>query len=192
VIRDNNTQVLNNFIVGSDQNDSVSFNARLSSNLQPDTNSTRSLGSNSLRFNTVFADIFNGVATEAKYADLAEKYSADAAYEPGTVLVFGGEQELTTTDRKADHRAAGIVSENPAYLMNSEHASEYSTALALQGRVKCKVLGRVRKGDLLVTSAIPGYAVANNSPAAGTIIGKALEDKDNDNKEIIEVVVGKV
>ena len=192
VIRDTNTQVLNDFIVGSDQNDSISFNARLSSNLQPDQTSTRSLGSNSLRFNTVFADIFNGVATEAKYADLAEKYSADAAYEPGTVLVFGGEQELTTTNKKADHRAAGIVSENPAYLMNSDHSAEYSTALALQGRVKCKVLGKVKKGDLLVTSAIPGYAVANNSPAVGTIIGKALEDKETDNKEVIEVVVGKV
>jgi len=192
VIRDTNTQVLNDFIVGSNQNDSISFNARLGSNLQPDGNSTRSLGSNSLRFNTVFADIFNGVATEAKYADLAEKYSADAAYEPGTVLVFGGEQELTTTNKKADHRAAGIVSENPAYLMNSDHTSEYSTSLALQGRVKCKVLGKVQKGDLLVTSAIPGYAVVNNSATVGTIIGKALENKETDIKDIIEVVVGKV
>jgi hypothetical protein len=76
--------------------------------------------------------------------------------------------------------------------MNSELNAEDTVAVALQGRLPCKVLGRASKGDLLVSSAIPGYAVVNNDPRIGTVIGKALEDKPSDSKGIIEIVVGRV
>ena len=149
------------------------------------------LGSASNRWNTVYATTFNGTATKALYADLAENYLGDTNYEPGTVLVFGGEYEVTVTTRKGDHRAAGIVTTNPAHLMNSALEGNYVIGVALQGRVPCKVLGNVCKGDLLVTSAIPGFAVVNNQPFPGTIIGKSLEDKIDHGKGIIEVVVGR-
>jgi len=105
--------------------------------------------------------------------------------------VFGGDAEVTVTNTKGDHRVAGVVSTNPAYLMNNDLDAVNTVEVALAGRVPCKVLGRVQKGDMLVTSAIPGYAIVNNSPGIGTVIGKALESKDTDDKGVIEVVVGK-
>jgi hypothetical protein len=75
--------------------------------------------------------------------------------------------------------------------MNSHLEGNNIVALALQGRVPCKVLGKVTKGDLLVASAIPGYAIVDNNPRVGTVIGKALENKLDNDKGTIEVVVGK-
>ena len=120
-----------------------------------------SIGSSTRRFNTVYATTFNGVATEALYADLAENYKGDAVYEPGTVLVFGGNEEVTTTDIKGDRRVAGVVTTNPAHIMNSALKGEHVVGVALQGRVPTKVLGKVEKGDLLVTSARPGVAIVD-------------------------------
>ena len=146
------------------------------------------IGSSSNPFRTLY-----GEATSARYADLAERYTADEAYEPGTVLVFGGEEEVTTTESKADHRVAGVVSTNPAYLMNADCPGEHVVELALTGRVPCKVIGTVKKGDLLVTSAIPGYAIVCNNPGKiGVVIGKALENKETSDRGVIEVVVGRV
>ena len=194
---DNNLSTTGNFSVdgnitlGSDSNDDLTINANLASDVQPDQTGTRNLGSNSRRFDTIYSNVFNGVATEAKYADLAEKYVADADYEPGTVLVFGGHNEVTVTQTKGDKRIAGVLSTNPAYLMNSDLTGTNIVAVALQGRLPCKVLGKVEKGDLLVTSAIPGFAVVNNEPKVGTVIGKSLEEKSDDGKGVIEIVVGR-
>jgi hypothetical protein len=116
-----------------------------------------------------------GSRWNATYADLAEKYVADADYEPGTVLIFGGEHEVTKSTLVDDHRVAGVVTTNPAYVMNSECAGAHVVTLALQGRVPCKVTGPVRKGDILVSS-LNGHATVNNRPTPGTIIGKALHD----------------
>jgi len=105
--------------------------------------------------------------------------------------VFGGEAEITLTNTKGDTRVAGVVSENPAFVMNQE-CPGIATCIALQGRVPCKVIGTVKKGDMLVTSAIPGYAIVNNTPGVGSVIGKAVTTKDTDDKGIVEVVVGRV
>jgi len=153
---------------------------------------TRNIGASGTAFDTVYASVFEGTATSAQYADLAENYLADAEYEEGTVLVFGGVTEVTVTNDKGNTRVAGVVSTNPAHLMNSNLEGEHVTAIALQGRVPCKVLGKVAKGDMLVTSAIPGYAIVNNSPGVGTVIGKAVGAKDDDGKGTVEVVVGRV
>jgi len=162
-----------------------------STGFRPDITELYNIGTNNFKYNTVYANLFSGTALEAFYADLAENYLGDQDYEPGTVLVFGGEYELTTTDQKGDRRVAGVVSTEPATLMNSALEGKFVIPLALQGRVPCKVIGRVDKGDMLVTSAIPGYAIVNNDPKVGTVIGKALESKTDDSKGIIEVVVGK-
>ena len=138
---------------------------------------------------TLRATIFEGRATQANYADLAEKYLADAAYEYGTVLEFGGEFEVTVAS-KSTRRIAGVVSEKPAYLMNSGLSGDTVVAIALQGRVPCKVKGLVRKGDMMI-SAGDGYAMACEDPKLGSVIGKALEDF-NGEEGVIEVVVGRI
>jgi hypothetical protein len=186
------TNLNGNVDLGNENTDTVSFSARVDSNIVPSSNGAYNVGTGALRWNTMYANVFNGVATEAKYADLAENYVADDKYSVGTVLIFGGDAEVSVTNKKGDTRVAGIVSQNPAYLMNSELDHENSIPLALQGRVPCKVLGRVQKGDLLVSSAIPEYAVVDNNPNVGSIIGKALENKDSDGKAVIEIVVGRV
>jgi hypothetical protein len=150
------------------------------------------VGSSGKRYSTMYANVFDGVATSAQYADLAENYLADDTYEVGTVLIFGGEAELTTTTMKDDTRVAGVVSENPAYLMNNSLEGDNVTALALTGRTKIKVIGIIQKGDLLVSSTTPGYAIRNNDAKAGTIIGKALQNKDDAGEGVIEAVIGRV
>ena len=155
-------------------------------------NGSGSIGASNNKFSAVHATTFYGTATAAQYADLAEMYVADAQYEPGTVLVFGGDAEVRECASKGDRRVAGVVSTDPAYLMNSGLDDENAVALALTGRVPCKVIGAVRKGDMLVTSAVPGYAIVDNSPSIGTVIGKAVGVKDDAGKGIVEIVVGRV
>ena len=155
-------------------------------NLLPYAANTYNLGSSIFKWATMY-----GVASQATYADLAEKYTADDNYEPGTVLDFGGVNEVTISNTDMSQKIAGIVSTNPGYLMNAELESEFAIDLALTGRVPCKVVGKVSKGDLLVVSIIPGVAQASEDPKAGSIIGKALANYDNDRIGIIEVLVGK-
>jgi hypothetical protein len=126
----------------------------------------------------------------ATYADLAEYYEGDQDYEVGTVLIFGGEKEVTTTQLHMDRRVAGVVSNTAAYLMN-EGCQGIKVCVALQGRVPVKVVGVVKKGDILVAAAKPGYAIVNNEPTAGTIIGKALAAKTDAAPGVVEVVVGR-
>jgi hypothetical protein len=133
------------------------------------------------------ANVIDATTTKARYADLAEIYEADADYEPGTVVVFGGENEITVTTTVADSRVAGVISTDPAYIMNSEGAG---LPVALRGKVPVKVKGSVIKGDILVTSDIAGYAEVNNSASAAAIIAKALENKaDEGLGTVIAVVV---
>ena len=148
------------------------------------TNGVGNIGATGATFNTVFAK-----ATTAQYADLAEKYLADAEYSPGTVVHFGGEQEVSICDVDMCSKVAGVVSTQPGYVMNEGLAGEHVVVLALTGRVPTKVRGPVQKGDLMV-SAGDGHARAENLPQVGTVIGKALEDFDGDSG-VIEVVVGK-
>jgi hypothetical protein len=129
--------------------------------------------------NTLTTNFFNGLASSARYADLAERYEADSVYDEGTVVVIGGIKEVTISTEHASTTVAGVVSKNPAYLMNSKAGSnETHPAIALKGRVPCKIYGPVRKGELLVTSGHrPGYATARQlGDDPNAVIGKALED----------------
>ena len=148
-------------------------------------NGVGNIGSSSLYFNTGFLK-----ATTAQYADLAELYSADATYAPGTVLDFGGTNEVTISSVASSTRVAGVVSTNPAHLMNGVLESEHKVAVALTGRVPTSVTGTVRKGDMMVTAG-NGYAQASAAPAMGTVIGKALENIDG-GSGTIEIVVGRL
>lgn len=145
---------------------------------------TGNIGAAGGTFNTVFAK-----ATSAQYADLAEKYSSDKIYLPGTVVVFGGEAEITISNQSYDTRVAGVISTNPAFIMNSDMDG---LMVAFIGRVPCQVKGPVSKGDVLVTSDIPGTAQRISEQwKPGCVIGKSLEDIESDTVNTIEVVVGR-
>ena len=164
----------------------VSATTILTSQIQNSgSNGVGNIGNSSTYFNTVFAK-----ATSAQYADLAEAYAADAEYPPGTVLVFGGNAEVTISTIGGDTAVAGVVSTNPAHVMNSGLTVPNTVVLALTGRVPTRVIGPVRKGQMMV-SAENGYAQACTTPAMGSVIGKALENFDGD-RGVIEVVVGRL
>jgi hypothetical protein len=155
-------------------------------NVVPFTSNTYTLGTNTLWWSLTYSK-----AVQAQYADLAEIYTSDQSYTPGTVVVFGGEAEVTQSHSPNDPRIAGVISTEPAYLMNSK---ENGVAVALQGRVPCRVLGPVSKGDRVVSSHIAGVAQALDPLhyQPGCIIGKALQAIDSADISIIEVVVGRV
>ena len=141
----------------------------------------------------VAATFFNGTATSAQYADLAEKYEADAPYEPGTVVVFGGSAEVTVSNKQNNPAVAGVVSTNPAHLMNDGLEGDNVVAVALRGRVPVKAVGVIRKGDVLIHSSVEGHVEAApfrgyQAPAA-SIVGKAITDKLNVVEGIIEALV---
>jgi len=148
-------------------------------------NGVGNIGSATTYFNTVFAQ-----ATSAQYADLAEYYEADADYPCGTVLKFGGAKELTIADLDHDPTIAGVVSTNPAYIMNSSLTGEHAVAVALMGRTMCKVRGQIHRGQMMV-SAGDGFARAELNPVMGSVIGKSLVDFDGNEGEI-EVLVGRM
>jgi hypothetical protein len=154
-----------------------------------DANSKCNIGLPDRTFGNVYADIFNGVATSVQNADLAENYTADAAYAPGTVLEFGGEFEVKLA-QDGTNKVAGVVSTDPAYLMNSNCQGIYVAAVALQGRTPCKVRGHVRKGDMLISGG-NGFARTTQTPQIGTVIGKSLGDFDGI-EGVIEVAVGRL
>ena len=154
----------------------------------PGANISYNLGSTTAYWSTIYGVSFVGTSTTAKYADLAENYQADAQYMPGQVVEFGGPNEVTlaTADTTA---VAGVVSTNPAHLMNGQLTGPNVVALALQGRVPCNVIGPVKKGQLMISAGF-GFAKPSVNPQVGQVIGKALQDFSGA-KGQIEVVVGR-
>jgi hypothetical protein len=140
------------------------------------TNGSGDIGQSANRFGTIY-----GTATSAKYADLAEKYLPDADYPVGTVMTVGGEQEVTAC--RVYSRAIGVISENPAYMMNSE--LEGGVYVALKGRVPVRVVGPVEKGDELVPTE-DGNAYASGS---GKVFAVALESKSGAEVKLVEAVI---
>ena len=134
------------------------------------------------------ANVVHATSTSAQYADLAEKYTTDAEYEPGTVMMFSGEPEVTICNQDMCTKVAGVISENPAYLMNASLTNS-AAVVALMGRVKVKVKGTVQPGDMLV-SAGDGFARAESNPTFGSVIGKALSSH-SESEGTIEMVVGR-
>jgi hypothetical protein len=158
-------------------------------NLLPTGNGTVNLGSTSNRFGNLW-----GLSSSAQYADLAELFLADYDYPIGTVLMIGGEAEVTAATK--DSRAVvGTVSEKPGFIMNDGLQGENVTPVSYIGRVPCRVEGEIKKGDLLIVSNNAGIAcsttITNTEVLLGKLIGKALEDSDG-SKEVIEIVVGRL
>lgn len=125
--------------------------------------------------------------TRSYYADIAEKYASDKQYESGTVVMFGGTSEVTLASIANTSAAAGIVTTEPAQILNSDLKD--SVAIALVGRVPCKVTGNITRGSLLVVSHIPGVLTTSLFPTPGTIVAKAMENYNSPDVGVIEVMV---
>jgi hypothetical protein len=145
---------------------------------------------NITRYANLQVDRLTGTATQAQYADVAEKYTADADYGVGTVVQIGGTAEVTRCDADNSPHVVGVISENPALIMNHGLSSDHVALVGLLGRVLVNVTGKVDKGDMLV-SAGNGMARAESSPAMGAVIGKAL-DSNPSGEATIEMIVGRV
>ena len=131
----------------------------------------------------------SAIATSARYADLAEIYASDDDYAPGTVVKLGGSAEITQTTSIEDLNVFGVISSDPAYLMNSEAEG---LPVALTGRVLVKVVGTVLKGERLICSHLPGVAMALGFKEYDPrkIIGRSLEQKTTDDLDVVEAVIG--
>jgi hypothetical protein len=137
--------------------------------------------------------VFNGTATSSNYADMAERYKADSIIEPGSVVSIGGDFEITLTMTANDTNIVGVVSTDPGVMLNSNAGSDDTHPyVALSGRVPVKVVGPVKKGDRLVSAAVPGYAMRASMPNWAEVIGRALTDHDVGPNDLgtVEIIVG--
>lgn len=175
-VRDSSGRITANEFVGT------TTNAEKLTNLSPATSAAGSTVAVRDSVGNLSAVLFQGTATSARYADLAEKYLADKDYEPGTVVIVGGKAEVTAS--LSGKRAIGVVSTDPAFMMNSE--LEGGTYIALKGRVPVRVHGTVNKGDCL-RPGDNGYAVSTDV-IHSLAFAVALESSDSE-YGIIEAVI---
>lgn len=174
-------------------NVTVDLDGRWTDNGYADTMNQHVRTTDSPTFANVTATAFNGTATYAKYADLAERYAADAEYAEGTVMAFGGDAEVTAAAGYGSGKLAGVVSHKPAVAMNAEAGDDATHPfIALQGRVPVRVEGDVKKGDILVASDIAGLAAVwmneDADPRMTAYVGIAISDSADG---MVEVKVGK-
>ena len=169
----------------------VDGSADIAATLTVDTDATYDLGEALVRFNNVYAVTFNGIATEANYADLAERFEADAPLEAGTVVMLGGAKEIAAVNEECSDDIFGVISTNPGFLMNAKAGdNETHPPVAMSGRVPVRVTGEVRKGDRLV-SAGNGIARAADLMELNSFntIGRSLEDKFTEGEGTVEAIV---
>lgn len=155
------------------------------------TDAVGNVGQASNRFNYVHAQFFSGTSVQAQYADLAERFAADAEYTPGTVVEIGGLKEITKVVQELSERVFGVISTKAAFLMNGGAGSDSThPPVAVNGRVPVRVIGQVNKGDRLV-SAGNGLARAatREEITAFNVIGRALENKTTDDEGLVEAIV---
>ena len=140
--------------------------------------------------NLTCVNYIHGTAMSALWADLAEMYDADDEYEPGTLVEFGGDREITIARTNVN----GVITTKPAYMMNSDIVAEHKAGIALEGRTPVKVKGKVKKFDLLYLNPYtPGIAFAPGEmrpdKILGNPVGRSLEDKTTDDVGLVEAVV---
>lgn len=128
---------------------------------------------------------FQGTATSAQFADLAERYESDAVYPAGTIVDIGGDKEITIAQ---DPDFFGVISTAPGFKMNSDAGTDDTHPyVALTGRVPCRVIGKVKKGQRIVVSPTPGVGMAVQY-GDGKIVGRALENKDTEEEGLVTIV----
>jgi len=171
-----------NFVI-----DSTNSVTDITGNIIPASDNTYDLGSTSKKYANIYSH-----SIHAHYADLAERYASDVPYDEGTVVVLGGDEEITVTSEAKDVSVAGVISINPGLKMNADAGDDTTHPyVALRGRVPCKMIGPVSKGDLIVTADNePGYAQSVGKENAGrSVFAKSIETDLTEGKRLIEVVI---
>ena len=158
----------------------------VSGSILPTSNTSVNLGSTGMWFNT-----FYGVSVQAQYADLAERFETDQPYDPGTVVALGGVKEITAASEELSEDVFGVISTKAAYLMNGAAGSDTThPPVAVNGRVPVRVIGKIRKGDRLVSAGNGlARAGAKNELSPFNVIGRSLQDKTDAGEGIIEAIV---
>lgn len=172
--------------VGATWDNMVKYNS--SNHVVPIANGANDLGLSGTRWRTVFSQTF-----ESGGADLAERYETDAVYEEGTVVKIGGEKEITTTTEANDTDVFGVISIRPGLALNTSIDDvTMHPYVAIAGRVPVRVTGTVKKGQRLVTSMIPGVAMAADTAAITSfmVVGRALQDKTTEEEGLVLTTVG--
>lgn len=129
------------------------------------------------------ANLFQGTATQARYADLAEKYSTAKELAPGTVVCVSSSSEYEVEPVRRDCIAIGVVSTDPAVMMNSDADGQY---IGLKGRLPVKVIGPVKKGEAVY---VDDEGAASTAINGGSIVGIALESNDDEGLKLVECVL---
>ena len=163
----------------------------ITGDITPDADGTIDLGTAILQYKEIFAVTFTGIASSANYADLAERFEADSAMAPGTVVMLGGVEEITQVNEELSDDIFGVISTQPGYLMNAAAGSnETHPPVAMSGRVPVRVVGEVKKGERLV-SAGNGLARAatKDELTSFNVIGRSLEAKEGAGEGIVEAIV---
>lgn len=163
----------------------------------PTTDNTFDIGSSTFRYANIYSTTFRGLATSANYADLAEMYRSDCPLTVGEVVILGGSEEITKCTEQLSPAVFGVVSSQPAFLMNDGLNDSDCYPVVMTGRSPVRVIGTVKKGDRLVASDEPGFARSVRAESIGLIspfqvIGRSLDDKDTEGKGIVEAVIGKL
>lgn len=155
-------------------------------NLVPTANLTYDLGSSTAWWGTIY-----GVSIQAKYADLAERFEADQPYDAGTVVALGGTAEITRVVEELSEDVFGVISTKAAYLMNGGAGTDAThPPVAVSGRVPVRVIGKVKKGDRLVSAGNGlARAASRNEMTPWNVIGRALESKLDLGEGTVEAIV---
>ena len=158
-----------------------------SENIIPRDDGTYNLGSSTKKYSNVFGTNFSGTAYRANWGDLAEYYEADNDYPEGTLVEFGGNNEVTIATEDCN----AVISSNPGIILNSDNGFEHPCKLALVGRVPVRVIGKVKKFDYLQLSGTAGVAesVPEDDFNFSNVIARALENKDSEEEGLVLCVV---
>lgn len=170
---------------------SVTGLTTVSAAIRPNVNNSLEIGSTSLRFANVWATTFRGTAITAQYADLAERFESDQSYVPGTVVELGGVKEITAVDQELSDEVFGVISTRPGFLLNGSAGDDQThPAVAVNGRVPVRVVGRVRKGERLVSAGNGlARAASRNEITAFNVIGRAIQNKESLSEGLVEAIV---
>ena len=139
------------------------------------------------------ANVVHALSTSAQYADVAERFEADAPMSAGAVAEVGGTAEITESTTDLSDRVFGVISDQPAYAMNAGAGNNDSHPfVAMTGRTPVRVTGTVNKGDRLVTSSVKGCAravAAGESITPFNVIGRALESSTDAGIKLVNCAV---
>ena len=157
----------------------------------PTVNNTVNLGSSAFKYANVYATYLVGTAVTAQYADLAERFESDTAYPAGTVVALGGTKEITAAADDLSEDVFGVISTKAAFLMNGDAGNDQThPPIAVNGRVPVRVIGKISKGDRLVSAGSGlARAASRTEITAFNVIGRSLQNKTTDGEGTVEAIV---